>query len=573
MVKIVVFDIETDSIDVTKANPRVFGFLDIETNKVKITTNKQEAINILDKYDFIITYNGLEYDAPILLNKMNYRIEKQKHIDLYYIFKKRQSVISNKAFSNFKLDTIIKELNISDVGKKEIDYNIFKKDSWTEEEIKDITDYLEQDLKLTADAWKWLENKFEPFKEYMSAKDIANFKHINSSMGSYTYKVVCNMCGIKEEYDFDSEKIKYEGAFVKKPIKESANGNVLCFDFASLYPMMYIHANLFSHSCSCCTKEEKWKGGALFKIKGSYCTKKQGKIEETIKNFYLLRKKYKKEKDERELVVKIIINSLYGVSGSPIFKNIYNFNTAQDCTGLGQQCIKYAIKKFEEEGYLVLYTDTDSAYVEIPEGKSKEECIKLSERIGKELSNSFPFPWDEFNFKLETGISFIAFFKDDADEFIKKNYIYLTDDKKLVVKGLKVIKKDCSRLSKKIFKEVIVPSIKNKNEYKFSKKEIERLIYSELYNNLQIAARQFSIKEKKNYKNNTSIQSIIQEKYGVGEHMMIKNKRIGVGKGVKYCSLEEAKYLKINDIDIDTFIKELSYFIKKEEKTTLDKYF
>jgi len=39
-----------------------------------------------------------------------------------------------KEFENYKLKTIIKELKLDNENKGEIDYNIFKKDLWTQKE-------------------------------------------------------------------------------------------------------------------------------------------------------------------------------------------------------------------------------------------------------------------------------------------------------------------------------------------------------------------------------------------------------------------------------------------------------
>jgi len=570
--KHLVLDLETDSFDVNKARVKIFGLYDIDTNTYTITTSFQKAIKIINDSEFIIGYNIKDYDLPILRNRYDVRISYDKIIDLYQIFKKRQSVITAKPFSNFKLKTIVKELGLDTEGDKGvIDYNIFKKrpEEWTEQEKEEIQKYTKQDLLLTAKCWEYLKKRFEPFKEFLSQRDVDNYKYINTSMGHYTYKVICNQCEIMEEYDFDTEHKKYEGAFVQAPRKESVRGKVLCFDFYSLYPMMVVHANLFSHSCKCCDPEEKWDGGTFFKVKGKYCKKRQGRIEEFVKKMFLLRKEYKAKKDEREQVVKIIINSLYGISGSPIFKSLYNINTAQDCTALARQCIKYTMGRFETSGYISLYSDTDSVYVEIPDGKSEKECIELSHSISKELSNNFSFPWDEFNLKLECKITYINFFKDSEEGFKKKHYLYVTDEGKIVIKGLQIIKKDSSAMSKLIFSKYIKDGIKNELNCKYEKKDVLDWIYNELANNRPLAAKQFSVKSQENYKNTTSIQSMITAKYGEGEHLLVKNRRIGVGKGTKYCTIEEANTLNIHDIDIDGFVQELSPFIKVETQNKL----
>ncbi len=951
-------DLETTSTDVNLAEVRVFGMYDIDNDKFIITTDKIKALDIIQKAEFIIGYNTKEYDLPILFNRYKLIIPKDKSIDLYQIFLKRQSVITKKPFSNFKLKTIVKELELDDVGKLDIDYKIFQKTDWTLEEKQEIIKYLKQDLVLTAKCWEYLKKRFEPFKEFMNKKDVDNYKYINSSMGLYTYKAICNLCKIEEKCDFDTEHVEYEGAFVQTPRKEFVRGKVMCFDFASLYPMMYTHANLFSHHCTCCKPSERWDGGTDFQIKGTYCKKQQGIIEKLIKKLYLLRKEYKKNKDDREQVAKIILNcfsedseiltvdgikkikeckigelvysinpktglteikpiidkiekrysgdmiyfksknvdnmvtpnhkvfyqdkniiksceafdglklnkkypdtkpingiitdifsfekyiskkdilniklddpyfernnhkhliynpnnrthispfldkhlkgkwfiqgrkrdmmtsielpinkfmyflgifvsegslyiqkdkryangnhrgiahsinisqyknvnpiiynkiestlkelgfryykndhgfkicstflfrflkqfgigsnnkslpkwlfkydytilnnlydglydgdgnkrqnrystnsiklrddymrlnlhlgyktrysfdsncwriartrtpwfksirnskvvknitdkivcvtvkdnhtimagrngdfvwtgqSLYGVSGSPIFSSLYNLNTAQDCTALGRQCIKYAMSSFEKAGFIPLYGDTDSNFIEIPENKTEDECLNIAKDISYELSHKFPFPWEEFNMKLESKIKYIVWFlkpaskKGKPDEYKKKNYLNVTDDNKLTIKGLQIIKKDCSELSKHIFKTRIRDNIINELKCKYTKDEITNWIYEELRKNPELAAKQFSVRGKDNYKNETSIQAMIFSKYGEGEFKMIKNKRLGIGKGVKYCTVEEAKNLNIQEFDISIFLKELAPFIKSD-KTTLGEF-
>jgi hypothetical protein len=53
--------------------------------------------------------------------------------------------------------------------------------------------------------------------------------------------------------------------------------------------------------------------------------------------------------------------------------------------------------------------------------------------------------------------------------------------------------------------------------------------------------------------------------YGIGEIMLIKNKRFGVGEGMKYCSVEEAKKLQLYDLDLSLFYQELEPFIEDND--------
>jgi hypothetical protein len=95
-----------------------------------------------------------------------------------------------------------------------------------------------------------------------------------------------------------------------------------------------------------------------------------------------------------------------------------------------------------------------------------------------------------------------------------------------------------------------------------------------------IIAKMFNIKDHEEYASKTSIYNLIKEKYGTGEVKLIKNYVLGAGKGVKYCSVEEAEQLNIDDLDLDDVYKELSPFIidfhkimaeEKEKKKLLKK--
>ena len=55
---------------------------------------------------------------------------------------------------------------------------------------------------------------------------------------------------------------------------------------------------------------------------------------------------------------------MYGVCGNPSFKHLFNPITAGDCTRLARQWVKLARQMLYENGYKIIYTDTDSVYLE-----------------------------------------------------------------------------------------------------------------------------------------------------------------------------------------------------------------
>jgi DNA polymerase elongation subunit (family B) len=188
-----------------------------------------------------------------------------------------------------------------------------------------------------------------------------------------------------------------------------------------------------------------------------------------------------------------------------------------------------------------------------------------------------------FGLKLEAEIKYMFFFKGenekdldtDMDEddwvnkhkkLLKKNYIYVDKNNKLVIKNLGIRKKSNSELSKKIFNEYLVPKIKE-GQIKFGRKYILDLINELLSKDITLACLRKDVGKIERYvKSEGSLSAQISRKYGSGVCYLIPNtKGIGIGKGKNYCSLEEFRERKMTykDIDIDGVLQELNYFIKQ----------
>jgi hypothetical protein len=188
----------------------------------------------------------------------------------------------------------------------------------------------------------------------------------------------------------------------------------------------------------------------------------------------------------------------------------------------------------------------------------------------------------QFELKLECEIKYIYFFKgkdnnkeeseeldiDDIENkkkgFLKKNFIIITTDEKVIIKNLGIRKKSNSEVSKYIFYNTIVPKL-IVGECKFSKVYILGLIKEIIRQDINMALLRKDVGNIKSYANTTSLAAQISQKYGSGIHFLIPNLRgVGAGKGKHFCTLEEFKKnnMSVNDIDYDGFLKELEYFIK-----------
>jgi len=188
----------------------------------------------------------------------------------------------------------------------------------------------------------------------------------------------------------------------------------------------------------------------------------------------------------------------------------------------------------------------------------------------------------EFELKLECEIKYAFFFKGhdknqedeilDEDDFkykplnlLKKNYVMVDVNNKIIIKNLGIRKKSNSALSRKIFWDYLVPQIKE-GQIKFSRAYLRNLIQDLLQQDISLAALRKDVGHINQYnKSPNSLSAQITKKYGAGIYFLIPNtKGIGVGKGKSYCTLEEFKEhnLRLEHIDLSNVWSELEYFIK-----------
>lgn len=346
------------------------------------------------------------------------------------------------------------------------------------------------------------------------------------------------------------------------------------YDFASLYPHLFFSNNLYSDKCQCCSKEEKYTGRGIFKLKGAYCSKKFGKIETAIRNIFLKRLDLKKKGDPRQYPLKIVINTAYGLTGFSAFYQVYNITTAGDCTYMARECLKYAIKIFKKNGYGILYGDTDSLFIEDP-FDSKKKSDELVRKISEDLKGWMQFPQETFNLAFENEIKAIFFFK-SGDTFIKKNYIYITDKNKMIIKGLPIIKSNVSKVAAHLFTKFLKRQIMETYDVKFYKGYIMNLIHEELEKNIVLASQNYKVRDYKYYEEKakakdrepTGLHAEISKRYGSGTHRLIPNNKFGIGQAKKYCTVEEFKEKKLNirNINIEKALSELEPFIKNTQR-------
>ena len=185
---------------------------------------------------------------------------------------------------------------------------------------------------------------------------------------------------------------EFEGATVFDPslgVKE----NVVVLDLKSLYPMCMMTINA--------SPETKDPDGELHAPNGIRFRKEPDGLTRSIISDLLVERDEKKALrnkfdygspeyklyDIQQNVMKVIMNTYYGVSGYARFR-LYDREIGSAVTSVGRAIIEHTRKVIENMGFTVLYGDTDSCMIQLPP-LDREETIDTARKIEAELNSSY----------------------------------------------------------------------------------------------------------------------------------------------------------------------------------------
>lgn len=647
--KVIVLDLETSSFypgtndavnirtnfeDYVKyAKVKWFGAYSYATGEIiadVVQGNEQNIKSFIAKHDIIVGFNVEEFDVPILYNNNLMPTDKRFLIvdnmvilgDRTFMKKDGQSFkgrgeLMGLDFENNSLRAMASAMKL-ETQKGDIDYTVFYKDTWNQEEFEEISKYLESDVMATKQMFDKLWDFWFIFTEFLPAKHVENLSWIRNSIASLTYKCACHALGVEDTYSDKREKAKEEmGGRVIEPKYEEAKG-VWYIDYASLYPHMFTMFNLFAENKT----GFGWNGNEMFKTKGYYNVTEHHPLAKYVAEKLQLRiaiKHYLKQEDKTDIpevlmpffvgttielgieylknlayALKILLNSLYGAVRSPIFEQIHKPNAGWDCCWLGQQVQMHTEKRLTEMGFETIAGDTDSLFVipKIPEGHKKEYVVECLTKIVDEIKANVPFPVDTYSIEIENYLDYIMWpfseqpVKDDNGEnkkignrlvkerrAKKKNYVYIYREKgksKIKIMGLPIIKNNATSLGPLILEEVLKPLMLERTTAKFSKEFMEATLarYLAKPECLEMLAVEYKVKAATAYKLPGQIQRQISEGYFNGQEgviSLIKNKKVGsAGKGQKYATVDEVLKagLTVDDLDLTKVKNELEAFVE-----------
>ena len=185
---------------------------------------------------------------------------------------------------------------------------------------------------------------------------------------------------------------EFEGATVFEPSR-GVRENVVVLDLKSLYPMAMMTINA--------SMETKDPEGELRAPNGIRFRKEPDGLTRTIISELLKERDEKKALrnkfefgspqyilyDMQQNVLKVIMNTYYGVSGYPRFR-LFDREIGSAATSVGRAIIEHTRRVIEQLGYKVIYGDTDSCMVQLPP-LDQEKTIELALAIEKRLNESY----------------------------------------------------------------------------------------------------------------------------------------------------------------------------------------
>jgi len=313
----------------------------------------------------------------------------------------------------------------------------------------------------------------------------------------------------------------YEGAFVFKP-EAGLYENISVFDFQSLYPSIVVAHNICVTTLS--DKNEGHESPEIIlesgeKIRRHFSPKKEGFIPAVLREIITRRIRVKEmlkiDRDNKVLqarsyALKTVANATYGYFGF-FGARWYCRECSESITAWGRSYILKVIESAKDQGFKVIYSDTDSIFIAL-ENKTKEEALNFLEKFNQSLPSLMELDVEGFYPK---GI-FVS--KKSESSGAKKKYALVDEKDRIKVVGFETIRRDWSYLAKEVQRKVLNIILKEgdtEKAYDYVREIIE------------------NIKDKKVDINNMIIQTQLKksiESYQVeGPHVFVAKKMIEQG--------------------------------------------
>ena len=209
-----------------------------------------------------------------------------------------------------------------------------------------------------------------------------------------------------------------------------------------------------------CTELVPGYNGAVF-------SKNTALLPDIISELWSARDEAKRQKNSAmSQAIKIIMNSFYGVLGTPGCR-FFDYRLPSSITLRGHQILTRSKELIEEQGHRVIYGDTDSVFVCLND--DEKHSVETIDELGRALAQSLNRWWTDYlreQFQVDSYLEieyethynrFVMPTIRGSDAGSKKRYagLVLDDDKtKVIFKGLEAVRTDWTIAARNFQKEL-----------------------------------------------------------------------------------------------------------------------
>lgn len=357
-----------------------------------------------------------------------------------------------------------------------------------------------------------------------------------------------------------------KGGFVKKPEK-GLHENIAVLDFRSLHPSIIISHNISPETFLIHPKNQKNVSPDGY----AFAVEPEGLFPKILKQLFNDRVNIKKEMkllkskedknsknlfrilDSKQQALKIVLNSAYGYLGFSRAR-WYSRECASSVTAWSRYYVQNTISLAEKEGFIPIYGDTDSNFLVVPKGKTKQDVLIFLKKVNDSLPGNMELEFENY---FKRGI-FVT--KKEGGEAAKKKYALVDFEGNLKIVGFEYVRRDWANIAKSTQKEVIEEILVHGNPVKAV--ELVRKVISDL-------------KAGKIKKEDLVIQTILKRDLNnynaIGPHVAAAQKAVSRGKFLEIGSVlgfiitksgksisdkaELEEYVNEGNYDADYYIK------------------
>ena len=459
-----------------KTFPHSLEYVEVVADEAALVQRCKEII-VQYQPDIVTGYNSDGFDFPYLQTRaekyhiplnlgrdgsdLEIRQESKivgiPHLDLYQFI--RRIFGRNLKTDTYSLDAVAFEL----LGHKKHPVNLDQlSSSWDHhpEALEEFCKYNMHDADLTLQLCQKL---LPPMMEFAQLTGLPPFDVIRLSFSRLVEAYILKRAPIfqviapnrpQDEEMAQRQQERYEGGFVYEPTP-GLYSNIVVFDFRSLYPSIITAHNVGPEGfhCACCADTpvpgfpDYW-----------FCRREKKFLPAILEEVILLRAEVKKQLkkvsdkersmlEARSYALKLLANSFYGYLG---FSGArwYHFPSARATTAYARNYIQETLKKAEQEGFRVCYSDTDSCFL-LLDGKTRQEAQAFMEQVNATLPGHMEL---ELEGAYPRGI-FVAL--KHAEKGAKKKYALLREDGKIKIVGFETVRRNWSTIAKEVQLQVL----------------------------------------------------------------------------------------------------------------------